>query len=206
MVLVVFSLLVLAGVTTAIVFGVRWLVQEQPWQNLPFVGSSNEQPEEEPDPIPTLLPTAAPDPEADDESDEEPEPQACAPADLKLEALTDKSDYAAGETPALSIRLTNLAEMDCIVNVGTTQQVFTVTSGPDTWWRSTDCQAEPEDAWVTLEAGQVVETSEPVTWNRQRSTPETCDADERPGATAGTYVLEVAIGEAHSEPASFILR
>lgn len=68
-----------------------------------------------------------------------------------------------------------------------------ITSGSDTWWRSTDCQVEPSDQVVRLEAGQSVSTLEPLVWDRTRSAVDTCDGD-RQAASAGYYHLSVSIG------------
>lgn len=120
---------------------------------------------------------------------------ACRPSDLEVEALTDKDSYGGGEDPQLSIQLTNHGE-ECVMNVGTTTQVFTITSGSDTWWRSTDCQSDPSDMVVLLEAGQTVTSGEGLEWDRTRSSVDTCDADNRPRAGGGgaSYHLEVEIG------------
>ena len=115
--------------------------------------------------------------------------------DIRVEALTDQTDYAQGQNPALSIKLTNTGADDCLMNVGTSAQSFTVTSGSDVWWRSTDCQTEPSDMEVVLTAGQEVTSSAPLTWDRTRSSVGTCEG-ERPFAPGGgsTYHLSVAIG------------
>lgn len=121
---------------------------------------------------------------------------ACGNADVSVEALTDQSGYAADQNPQLSIRLTNTSAEDCTLNVGTTGQSFTITSGNDTWWRSTDCQSEPSDMVVTLAAGQSVTSATPVTWDRTRSSVDTCQNPNRAKAPAGgaSYHLAVAIG------------
>lgn len=127
---------------------------------------------------------------------------------VTVEALTDASSYAADQNPQLSIRLTNTSEADCSINVGTSAQSFTVTSGSDAWWRSTDCQSEPSDMIVTLEAGQIVTSASPITWDRTRSSVDTCSDDSRANAPAGgaSYHLAVEIGGIPSTTtAQFIL-
>lgn len=122
-------------------------------------------------------------------------PEACTAESVLVEALTDKESYASGEIPQLSIRLTNTSATPCTINVGTTQQAFTITSGSDVWWRSTDCQAAPSDMVVTLAAGQVVESSAPIPWDRTRSAVGTCEGERQraPGGGA-SYHLDVSIG------------
>ena len=67
-----------------------------------------------------------------------------------------------GQNPQLSIRLTNDGSADCTLNVGTSGQSFTIMSGSDVWWRSTDCQTEPSDMVVLLAAGQSVTSAAPL--------------------------------------------
>lgn len=123
----------------------------------------------------------------------EPAITACSTADISVQAVTDKDAYGAGELPQLSITLSNESTVPCLINVGTATQSFVITSGSDTWWRSTDCQTESSDQVVQLEAGQTVSSVTPVTWDRSRSSVETCDG-ARPQAPAGYFHLSVSIG------------
>lgn len=141
--------------------------------DVPAAGAENQQPS------PELTPTA----------------EACVPGAISVEALTDKQSYASGENPQLSIRLTNTGGTDCTLDVGTSAQSFTISSGSDVWWRSTDCQTEPSSMIVLLKAGQQVTSAAPLTWDRTRSDVGTCQGD-RPKAPGGgaTYHLSVSIG------------
>lgn len=189
------ALLVVGGITA----GVVWAVNAQPWR---AIGALFSEPEPTPSastPLPTGEPTSGPSGSPTPEPEPTPtdtEPQACDPNAIQVEALTDKDVYAADEQPRLSIRLVNTGDVDCTFNVGTSQQRFTITSGDDTWWRSTDCQRDPIDMVVTLAAGQEVTSAEPVVWDRTRSAVDTCDSEGRPVAPAGgsSYHLAVEIG------------
>ncbi|MET1017457.1 MAG: hypothetical protein ABWX76_11600 [Leifsonia flava] len=131
----------------------------------------------------------------------------CAEGDTIVEALTDKSTYAAGELPQLSLRITNAGDSPCSINVGTAAQVFTIKSGSDVYWTSTDCQVEPADAAVELEAGQSVDSAAPISWDRTRSTPSTCEG-ERPAvpAAGASYHLTTSVDGIESEESKqFIL-
>jgi hypothetical protein len=153
---------------------------------------------------PSATPTATPASDASDTAAAEtgatpaavPTAVPCRSGDILVAAVTDKSSYASGQNPLLSIRLTNNGETDCSLNVGTTTQVFTISSGTDTWWRSTDCQSEPSDMVVLLGAGQTVSSATPLTWDRTRSSVSTCADPNRPRAPGGgaTYHLDVEIG------------
>lgn len=135
--------------------------------------------------------SAAPSPEAS----ATPAAAPCVARDLAVEAVTDQDSYATGQNPQLSIRLTNNGE-DCTLNVGTSGQAFTITSGSDVWWRSTDCQSEPSDMIVLLAAGQTVESASPLEWDRTRSSVSTCGDEDRPRAPGGgaSYHVSVEIG------------
>lgn len=194
------ALLVLIAVIAAIV----WLFVAQPW-------ASAAQTDAEPTPTrsgsvgaspspsaSTPVPTDSPAPEAaaTEPGPLETAPPTCTRGEVTVDALTDQDEYGSGQNPQLSIRLTNRSDSSCTINVGTATQSFTITSGNDTWWRSTDCQTEPSDMIVTLEAGQTVESATPLTWDRTRSSVSTCDSESRPVAGAGgaSYHLAVEIG------------
>jgi hypothetical protein len=135
------------------------------------------------------------------------EPRECTTGEVTVEALTDKSSYAAGELPQLFLRITNTSESACSINVGTAVQVFTIKSGSDVYWTSTDCQVEPADAFVELAAEQSVESTAPIAWDRTRSTPSTCEG-ERPAVPAGgaSYHLSTTVDGIESETSKqFIL-
>lgn len=133
---------------------------------------------------------------------------ACTKNDVTVEAVTDSDAYGSGQNPQLSIRLTNTGKTDCSLNVGTSAQVFTIMSGEDTWWRSTDCQSESSDMVVLLAAGQTVSSAAPVSWDRTRSAVGTCGDAARDAAPGGgaSYNLSVQIaGIGSTQSAPFLL-
>lgn len=155
---------------------------------------------------PTEAPTTSETPAATPEP--EPEPSAAAPVDgaacvdeqITVEAVTDATVYAADEQPNLSVTITNTGSNSCVIDVGTAAQVFTVKSGNEVYWTSTDCQVDPVAAEVTLEPGQVVSSSEPLVWDRSRSSADTCEGERAavPGGGA-SYHLAVAVDGFESE-------
>lgn len=206
--------LVAALVVVAVVV---WLLVAQPWR-----GAASESPSPEasktadasalPVPTPGATPSATP----TDSAGATPSPtgtavagpQACRSSDVTVEAVTDQDSYSSDQQPAFTIKLTNKGGSDCTLNVGTSTQVYTVTSGNDTWWRSTDCQSEPSDMVVTLAAGQSVSSAAPLVWDRTRSSVSSCGDDSRPRAAGGgaSYHLSVEIGGIGStETAQFLL-
>ncbi len=193
------ALIAVVAVVVAIVLGV-WLAVAQPWS-----GTDAATPRATPKPSPSATVTGTPTPDPTESTPVEggdPTPEAtgtarpCAAADVTVEALTDADTYSAGQNPLLSIRLTNTSAKDCTINVGTTSQSFTISSGNDVWWRSTDCQTEPSDMIVTLAAGQEVTSATPLAWDRTRSSVGSCGDADRPRASGGgaSYHLTVEIG------------
>lgn len=155
------------------------------------------------DPVADAPATDAPD--ADPIASEPPaEPAAdgapCAERQIIVEAITDKQVYAAGEQPNLSVTITNTGPNTCVLNVGTAAQVFTVTSGTETYWKSTDCQVDAVDAQVSLEPNTPVSSSAPIVWDRTRSNADTCGGERTPAPAAGaSYHLAVAVSGFESD-------
>ncbi len=120
--------------------------------------------------------------------------KACAPAAVDVEAITDSNSYGAGAQPLLSFSITNTGTKPCTFDVGTAKQVFTITSGAEVYWKSTDCQTDPVDTVIVLEPGKTL-TSNPIAWDRTRSDPSTCDQKQRqPVPAAGAaYHLQVQV-------------
>ncbi|MHC3000035.1 hypothetical protein OB08_12550 [Microbacterium sp. HJ5] len=204
-----------------VVLGVVWLLVAQPWSGSASEGTpaeaSDSQGGADSLPVPSTEATRGATP-ADETigSAASPSPspsgspaaQACTEGDVTVEAVTSADSYSGDQKPAFSISLTNNGSTDCTLNVGTSGQSFTVTSGSDVWWRSTDCQSQPSEMIVLLTAGQTVSSASPLTWDRTRSAVGTCDDDTRPRAPGGgaSYHLAVEIGGiASTETAQFLL-
>lgn len=110
---------------------------------------------------------------------------ACDTANVRVEAVTDKATYAAGELPQLSVAITNTGSAACKIDAGTAQQLFTITSGAEVYWKSTDCQTDKVDAEVLLQPGKTISSQTPITWDRTRSDPSTCQASREQVPAAG---------------------
>ncbi|MEN2736425.1 hypothetical protein ABCS02_01430 [Microbacterium sp. X-17] len=120
--------------------------------------------------------------------------QPCKPADVKVEAVTDAASYSAGQLPQLSVALTNTGANACVLDAGTAQQVFTITSGSEVYWKSTDCQSSKVDAQVLLQPGKTISSQTPITWDRTRSDPTTCQAQRAQVPAGGaSYHLQVSV-------------
>ena len=215
--------LAVALAAVLVIAGVVWILVAQPWRGVALAQGLPE-PSRSASPASTQTPTPAEEPEPAPEPTETAEPaettptptptaeatgtaKPCIASDILVEAVTDADTYAAGQNPQLSIRLTNEGDASCTLNVGTTTQKFTITSGSDVWWRSTDCQTEPSDMVVTLAAGQSVSSATPLVWDRTRSSVATCGNGARPVAPGGgaSYQVAVEIGGIPSTDSKQIL-
>lgn len=133
---------------------------------------------------------------------------ACDKGSVRVEAVTDKPTYAAGELPQLSVAITNTGSTACKIDAGTAQQVFTITSGTEVYWKSTDCQTDKVDAEVLLQPGKTISSQTPITWDRTRSDPSTCQAtrEQVPAAGASYHLTTTVGGIASPETKQFILQ
>jgi hypothetical protein len=119
---------------------------------------------------------------------------ACAAKNIVVEAVTDKTVYEAAEQPQLSVTITNTGKNVCVLNAGTKAQVFTITSGEELYWLSTDCQVDPIDAEVSLAPGTPISSSVPIVWDRTRSSVDTCGGPrEAVPAGGASYHLSVVV-------------
>lgn len=203
-----------------------WLLIAQPWRgaaaenpapkpsatraaatDLPVPGTLTPSPTPTAIPAPTESADAAPEPTTSASPEATPTAKACVARDIAVEAVSDQDTYEPGQSPQLSITLTNNGATDCTLNVGTSGQAFTIVSGTDVWWRSTDCQTEPSDMVVLLAAGQSVSSAAPLTWDRTRSSVGTCADADRQSAPGGgaSYHLSVEIGGISSTQSKQIL-
>lgn len=139
-------------------------------------------------PKPTTEPTAVPTTTATASG------KACAASAVDVEAITDSNSYSADAHPQLSFSVTNTGTQPCVFDAGTAKQVFTVTSGNEVYWKSTDCQTDPVSTMILLQPGKTL-TSNPITWDRTRSDPSTCkDANREAVPAAGaSYHLKVQV-------------
>lgn len=207
LVLVLVLLLIAAGITFAI-----W----QPWRGAAAEGTrtpgaASATPTVTPTTTPEVTPRATPtgaDGIADSPASTPTPPAPCTTSSISVLAVTDKDAYRADEQPQLSITLSNKGEVPCLMDVGTATQEFVITSGSDTWWRSTDCQTEPSSYVVELAAGQTVSNQTPLVWDRTRSSVDSCDdGARRQRAGSGTFHLQVSIGGIQAaDTRMFVLR
>lgn len=130
----------------------------------------------------------------------------CTKSQIQLTAITDKTTYGPTEQPKISMSISNTGSNACHMDLGSSQQVLTITSGEETYWTSKDCQTGGTNQDVTLKAGQTL-TTPAISWDRTRSSTTTCDTS-RSSVTAGgaSYHLDVSVGNiASTTSAQFVL-
>lgn len=117
----------------------------------------------------------------------------CDVSKVSVEATTDASSYDAGVNPVISFTLKSLMTTPCTLNVGTDVQTFTITSGEETIWTSKDCQTDSTPATTVLQPG-VPKAGPTLTWDRTRSSTDTCDSTRDPVIAEGaSYHLTVTV-------------
>ena len=136
-------------------------------------------------------PSGTPTPDAVDPGDA----VECDPAKVTVEASTDATSYEAGVNPVLSFTLKSLMTEPCSIAAGSDVQEFTITSGDEVIWTSKDCQTDPVAATTVLAPG-VPKAGPTLTWDRTRSSVDTCDSARDPVIAEGaSYHLTVTVGE-----------
>ncbi len=162
-------------------------------------------------PTPTPTPTPSESPFTGIDGTEEPEDvAACGPEQVEIVPATNKGSYAADDKVQLSFTIVNTSDELCELNIGTTQQVYTITSGTDTIYTSDACPADDlNDQVETLKPDQQWSTEDnPITWDRTR-TGGSCDASPTPTpvpAEGATYSVAVTVsGLPSASTASFTL-
>ena len=144
--------------------------------------------------IPTATATSAPD------------GSPCTAATVDVEAVVSATSFAAGQQPQLSLSLTNTGRHTCVIDAGTAAQVYTITSGSETYWTSTDCQTGATSTKIILKPGKTL-SSTPIPWDRTRSAKDTCEATRPVVPAAGaSYHLGVSVdGIASKRTRQFLL-
>ncbi|WP_144715186.1 hypothetical protein [Curtobacterium pusillum] len=130
----------------------------------------------------------------------------CAKDQVQLTPVIDKTAYGPTEDPKIAMSIKNTGSNSCHLDLGSAQQVLTISSGQEQYWSSKDCQTGGTNQDVTIKAGQTL-TTPAIEWDRTRSSTSTCDSS-RPSVTGGgaSYHLQVAVGNIESKDSvQFIL-
>ena len=120
-------------------------------------------------------------------------------------AGTASESFAMSENPYLWLSITNIGTTACTFNAGPDVQFFTIKSGPDMIWQSSDCdRAGLPSQTVTLQPNTPV-TSSPSEWLRVRSSSKGCGAGQLI-VDAGAYNLTATVNGVLSQPNQFLLK
>jgi hypothetical protein len=125
----------------------------------------------------------------------------CAAHDLEVTAATNATTYPAGTLPRLSAVVRNVSTRPCRLETSPGARTWTVVSGSDRIWTSSDCTISGVRSNSRLGAGKTVAYA--LVWNRHRSA-KGCPADT-PAAGVGTYQLQVTIDGAAADTVVFHL-
>lgn len=130
----------------------------------------------------------------------------CKKSDLEVFAVVNANAFDPGVNPEISMTITNTGKKACVVDLGTKELSYEITSGSEVYWRSTDCQVEPTSSEGVLEPSKPQAVA-PLAWNRTRSAPDTCEGDRPvvPGGGATYKLSATANGVTSEKPAPFIL-
>ncbi len=129
-------------------------------------------------------------------------PAVCPEGDVVVTASTARATHGPADNPVLVMTIKNAGTTECLVNVGTSQQDFSVTSGADRIFSTSDCVQDPMDTEIAIKPG-ASETAR-FTWTRARSAPgcKVVNAKPRPG----WYGFTAKLGDLTSETAKFELK
>lgn len=127
---------------------------------------------------------------------------ACLPGSIVVAASTEKASYGAEENPVLVMRIENQGATPCELNVGTSVQEFTVMSGSDRIFSTSDCRADAKDYLLMMAPGSA--ESARFTWLRDRSAPGCGSIAAKP--RPGTYVFTAKLGDVASNKVPFLLK
>lgn len=129
----------------------------------------------------------------------------CAASDITLKPIVDKSSYTSLEQPKVSMSITNTSSSACTIDLGSSQQILTITSGSETYWSSKDCQVNGTHQDVKMTAGQTL-TTPAITWDRTRSSTTTCSTTRSSVPAGGaSYHLSTAVGSITSTTSALLI-
>ncbi len=129
----------------------------------------------------------------------------CAADAITLKPRADRNSYTSLQQPQISMSITNTSTSDCTIDLGSSQQVLTITSGAETYWSSKDCQVNGTHQNVKIAAGQTL-TTPAIAWDRTRSSAATCDKTRSSVPAGGaSYHLKVSVGSITSSTSALMV-
>jgi hypothetical protein len=119
---------------------------------------------------------------------------------VRVTVKTDKTAYPANARPKFTVLVENKGGAACSVDLGPRSLVWTVKSGDDRIWSSTDCLTGGAPDIVQLQPNQ--STTRTYDWRRVRSRPA-CPSGQ-PAVKAGYYKVSATVVGAG--PSSYAFR
>lgn len=141
-----------------------------------------------------------PDPEATAEEDEEEDEGYCPASDVTVRAGTSSESYPADTAAMLIMEIENTGSSDCTLDVGTAEQVFSVSQGGREVFTTNQCELNGESLEMEFEPGQTERAQ--MVWPRSDSSVDCTEAADLP---SGEYELTVSVSGISSEPHTFHL-
>jgi hypothetical protein len=120
---------------------------------------------------------------------------------LLITAATGAQTYKVGESPVVSIVVTNRGPTPCVANLSDRLIDLQVSSGAARVWGSHDCATAPDTAAVTLPVQQA--TRRDVQWSGLSS--QVGCAGTRARVPAGAYTLSAALSGQAGTSVAFTL-
>jgi hypothetical protein len=138
--------------------------------------------------------------------------KACAPGAVVVQAFVgdgnaDQTQFAAGVNPMIWFSLINNSKVPCTFEAGSIGQFYTITTGPDTVWQSSQCdRTQDVSAVVTLQP-KVAMSSPASAWYRVQSSSTGCGKGQKAVVAGGaSYHLTVTVnGVKSSNDVQFVL-
>lgn len=132
------------------------------------------------------------------------EPTDCSNAAITVDAAADAKTFTVGESPKLTVTITNAGDVACLRDVGPKANELEITSGGYHVWSSDDCNASNKSKVVTLKPGETYAAS--ITWNGRISQKGCPDDGEGAEAKAGRYEVVGRNGKVTSDGTPFALK
>lgn len=128
-------------------------------------------------------------------------PDKCTKGDLRIEAVTSGSSFAARSGPTFYLQVTDTGKHSCRHDLADKQIELLVRSGDARIWGSHDCKVEPGKDLVTLKPGSPVRRG--IVWSGRTSAPGCGGTRLYP--QPGTYQLYARLSGRQSDPAAFTI-
>ena len=165
-----------------------------------FLRSSGSEPTADPQPVPAASESSRPSASPSSSSSRSPG-GACTDEDIEVTVVTDKESYSSGESPKITMSISNTSDTPCERDVGSKSNEIMISSGGVQVYSTDACSSSDETDEVTLEPDQRANVT--VQWDRT-STAAGCGTGET--VSSGSYDAVGRNGDVESEESTFVLQ